>query len=182
MLIITITHDDGREIEFARDSEYLEAAVHGKTFQWSVFDTTPQAFNHLLDKGAQRSVNDYANSKGKDSPTEEKQKIAAERVACFKDASWSPGARGESDDPVMNWVRNILRDKVLADKTSDKAKAYKALKGDSEGRAAMLDSIYAAQTQETRDAVYSQALAARERFMALKAANAKQTQGIEIEI
>lgn len=160
-ITITIVDESGKTLAFERDSEMLESTVQGTTLQWSVFDMTPQAFVHILDKGANRGVNDYANQKGKDATAEQKLTHGRERVADYQKADWFPGSRDGDSDPMAVHRRTVLRAWLTLPDYAAQAKEHKKAKG--EDKPAYLDTWYESLSKAKRAKVDKLAESAKAR-------------------
>lgn len=126
----------------------FESTVNEITYQFDPAKMTNAALLYLIEYGAQRVVNDRCG--GKDKTAEDKAKIALATIARLESPDFTERAPRGSSDPIIPYVRNILRESLRSSKT-DTGKAlwteYKAAKDDAAKRNAILDDLFAKQEE-----------------------------------
>ncbi len=158
------------------DGYNFTAVVNGVPYTLPVGDITPQSLLYVIEYGFQRAINDRTG--GSDKTADDKAKIASAMIGNFANKDWTPGSRGVGVDPIVQYVRAIIRDIVKGKKES--AATYKALAPDA--RDEYLDGIFAKQSPEKQAALRATAEKRKAVDDKRRADAAKLSEGVELTV
>lgn len=118
----------------------LESTVNEVLYKFDPWAMPAAALLHVLEYGAQRIVNDKCG--GNDKTPEKKAEIARASITRLTTAPYVRRAvRGASVEPIVRFIRDVLRGIMSDSRFADRAKEYKALK-EAEAREEYLDAWF----------------------------------------